>query len=166
MSAILQIDFQLVFTKPCCTYLHSRADKRCRQHMARVCILLPHGIYSLIATALTTMGWIAALFENSCNYAMLSGDIVNDISIEEVPYLQVGFQAYKNPQLDIATNTWYAPSSTGQCVSYPTNVEIDAVWNLSKLFSFMGIVLGGGATFYLWISTCCRFGRGSWRWAG
>jgi hypothetical protein len=133
--------------------------------MTRVCVLLPHGAYSLITAALTTMGWIAALFENSCNYALLSGDIVKDISIEEVPYLQVGFQAYKNPQLNINTNTWYA-SRTGQCISYPTNVEIDAVWKISNLFSFVGLVLGGGATFYLWISTCCRFSRGSWRWAG
>lgn len=111
------------------------------------------------------MGWIAALFENSCNYALLYGDIVNDISIEEVPYLQVGFQAYKDPQLNIDTNTWHA-SRTGQCISYPTNFEIDTVWKISNLFSFVGVVLGGGATFYLWISTCCRFSRGSWRWAG
>jgi hypothetical protein len=133
--------------------------------MARTCVLLPHGIYSLITAALTTMGWIAALFDNSCNYAVLSGDIVDDISIDEVPFLLVGFHAYKNPQLNLDTNSWYA-SKTGQCISYPTSVEIDAVWKISNLFSFIGLVLGGGATFYLWISTCCRFSRGSWRWAG
>lgn len=133
--------------------------------MARTCVLLPHGIYSLITAALTSMGWIAALFDNSCDYALLTGDIVDDISIEQVPFLQAGFQAYKNPQLNLDTNNWYA-SKAGPCISYPTSVEIDAIWKLSNLFSFIGLVLGGGATFYLWISTCCRFSRGSWRWAG
>jgi hypothetical protein len=133
--------------------------------MVRTCVLLPHGAYSLVTAALTTMGWLAALFENSCNYAVLSGDIVGDISIEEVPFLQVGFQAYKDPQLDIDTNNWYA-SRTGQCITFPASVEIDVIWRLSSFFSFIGLVLGGGATFYLWISTCCRFSRGSWHWAG
>ena len=133
--------------------------------MVRTCVLLPHGFYSLVTAALTTMGWIAALFDNSCNYAILSGDIVRDISIEDVPFLQVGFQAYKDPKLDIDTDSWYA-SRTGQCITFPTSVEIDAIWRISSFFSFVGLVLGGGATFYLWISTCCRFTRGSWRWAG
>ena len=133
--------------------------------MVRSCVLLPHGLYSLITAALTTMGWVAALFENSCNYAIVSGGIVNEVSIAEVPFLQVGLQAYTEPIYNVETMQWDT-SRTGQCIEFPTTVTMDIPWKLSNGFSFVGLVLGGGATFYLWISTCCRFSKGSWRWAG
>lgn len=133
--------------------------------MTRTCVLLPHGPFSLVTATLTTMGWLAALFENSCNYALLSGDVVDEVSISSVPFIQVGLEAYRLPRFDSDTQSWYA-SRTGECILYPSSINIDAVWKFSTAFSFIGLVLGGGATFYLWISTFCRFSRGSWRWAG
>jgi hypothetical protein len=133
--------------------------------MPKHCSPLPHGIYSLMTAMLTTMGWIAALFENSCNFALIAGDIVNEVSVQEVPFLQFGVQAYRAPQFNVDTTSWHT-TRTGQCISYPTNVNIDLIWKISNAFTFAGLVLGGGATFYLWISTFCRFSRGSWRCAG
>lgn len=133
--------------------------------MPRTCVLLPHGPFSLLTAALTTMGWLAALFENSCNYALVSGDVVDEVSITPVPFIQVGLQAYRLPHLDTETQSWHA-SRTGECILYPSTIDIDGIWKLSNGFSFVAMVLGGGATFYLWISTFCRFSRGSWRWAG
>jgi hypothetical protein len=133
--------------------------------MPRTCVLLPHGPFSLLTAALTTMGWLAALFENSCNYALVSGDVVDEVSITPVPFIQVGLDAYRLPHFDTDSQSWHA-SRTGECIRYPSTVDIDGIWKLSNAFSFVGLVLGGGATFYLWISTFCRFSRGSWRWAG
>ena len=131
------------------------------------CLLLPHGVYSLVITVLVTTGWLAALFEDGCNYAKLSGDlVVEELGLSpDIPYVEVGLQAYRVPTLD-AENDNYDPEFFGQCVAYPDSVTPDLPWNFAKGFSFLALVLGGGATFYLWISTCCRFSRGSWRWAG
>lgn len=133
--------------------------------MSPPCLLLPHGVYSLLPALLTNMGWIAALFKSSCNYALLSGEIVKDISVAEPPYLEVGLQAYRAPVFNTAAHQWEF-SSSASCVAYPDTVQIDLSWKFANAFSFLALVLGGGATFYLWISSCCRFSRGSWRWAG
>jgi len=134
--------------------------------MPKTCLLLPHGLYSLVITILVTTGWLAALFEDGCNYAKLSGDLISDLALSpDTPYVEVGLQAYRMPALNLQAEDW-DPVFVGQCVAYPTTVTQDTPWNLAKGFSFLALVLGGGATFYLWISTCCRFSRGSWRWAG
>lgn len=133
--------------------------------MTNSCLLLPHGVYSLLPAVLTTMGWLAALFEDTCNYALISGDIVAEISELQVPYLEVGRQAYRVPVFNVAANQWESVH-TSACIAYPAEVPMDFPWKFAKGCTFLALVLGGGATFYLWISTCCRFSRGSWRWAG
>jgi hypothetical protein len=135
------------------------------KNMTTSCLLLPHGAYSLLAAVLTTMGWVAALFEDSCNYALVSGNVVKDIDERDPPYLEVGLQAYRAPTVNADTGEWEFVH-TGSCLAYPDTVPMDASWKFAKGFTFLALVLGGGATFYLWISTCCRFSRGSWRWAG
>lgn len=133
--------------------------------MPHSCLLLPHGVYSLLAAVLTTMGWLSALFLQGCNYAKVSGAITGSVTALDVPYIFVGLQSYGVPEYSTSASKWeYSPTS--ECSVYPSAVHMDAAWNASKGFSFLALVLGGGATFYLWISTCCRFSRGSWRWAG
>ena len=135
--------------------------------MATSCRLLPHGAYSLLPATLTTLGWIASLFHDACNYAKVTGNVVDDMSnTPDLPFVQVGFQAYREASYNVETNEWDIVKS-GVCIEYPSDVvEMDWYWNFSKAFSFLALVLGGGATFFLWIPTCLRFNRGSWRWAG
>ncbi|EEC47786.1 predicted protein [Phaeodactylum tricornutum CCAP 1055/1] len=128
--------------------------------------LLPHGVYSLIPTVLTSMAWLASIFQDNCGFARLSGDIVADMtSSTEVPWLEVGFTAFREPRHNMQTNQWEVVY-TGTCLPYPDVVEIDLIWKTSKAFAFLALVLGGGGTFFLWFSTCCVFSRGTWRWAG
>lgn len=129
------------------------------------CVTLPHGAYSLVPAALTTMAWIASLFQNGCDFSRLTGSIVQKIN-PDVPFLEVGFAAYREPTYNAATKEWQVVY-TGNCLDYPGDVvQQDAYWNVSKAFEFIALVLGGGGTFFLWCSTCCVFSRGTWRWAG
>jgi hypothetical protein len=132
--------------------------------MPTSCRLLPHGAYSLLVAVLTTMGWISALYQDGCNYAKLQGDLSDFNVADDVPYLEVGMNAYRVPKYE--ANAANYEVTFGRCALYPEHVRTDTAWNAAKAFVFVSLVLGGGATFYLWISTCCRFSRGSWRWAG
>jgi hypothetical protein len=129
--------------------------------------LLPHGSYALIPAVLTTMAWISALFQEGCDFARASGDIVNQLATSEgTPWLEVGFSAYREPRFNERTNQWEVVY-TGACLAYPeTVVHIDGTWKVSKGFTFLALVFGGGATFFLWFSTCCIFSRATWRLAG
>ena len=113
------------------------------------------------------MGWIASLFQDGCDYARLTGDIVRTIAIQDdAPWLEVGFAAYREPIQNIETGEWDVVY-TGSCLEYPEDVvDIDTNWNVAKAFAFLALVLGGGGTFFLWFNTCCVFSRGTWRWAG
>jgi hypothetical protein len=134
--------------------------------MPSSCIVLPHGLYSFLPTLLTTLGWMAALFEDTCNYAKVSGDIVSSISELKVPYLEVGLQAYREPTFNVATGQWESVHNEN-CIAYPdAEITMDTPWVLAKAFTFLALILGGSSTLYLWISTCCRFSRGSWLFAG
>jgi hypothetical protein len=128
--------------------------------------MLPHGAYSLIPAVLTTMGWLASLFQDGCDFSRLSGTLVSEIASDsKAPWLEVGFAMYREPLYDPQTNQWNLVYS-GQCLQYPGAVDIDGVWKISKGFAFLALVLGGGGTIFLWFSTCCVFSRGSWQWAG
>jgi hypothetical protein len=105
------------------------------------------------------------LFQTGCNYAKLSGEAVPELANADTPYVEVGLQAYRIPNYDVITDEFDVVYS-GECIEYPASINIDGTWKAAKGFQFAALVLGGGATFYLWISTCCRFSRGSWRWAG
>lgn len=129
------------------------------------CLLLPHGVYSLVISVLVTIGWLAAMFEDGCNYAKLSGNLDAFLVSSDTPFIEIGLEAYRLPKVNVDTDVW-DPVLAGACVAYPDDVTMDAPWKMARIFWFLALVLGGGATFYLWISTCCRFSRGSWRWAG
>ena len=132
------------------------------------CLLLPHGLYSLLISVLVTIGWLAALFEHGCNYAKLSGNLDAFLVSSDTPFIEIGLQAYRLPKVNVATVDEWDPDLAGACVAYSDEfaATMDAPWKMAKACSFLALVLGGGSTFYLWISTCCRFSRGSWRWAG
>jgi len=131
------------------------------------CLLLPHGLYSLLITVLVTIGWVASLFEDGCTYARVTGPTADKLALSpDAPYVEVGLQAYRVPRYNAALAEWN-DALIGTCLAYPAeSVPEDGPWKFAKACSFLALVLGGGATLYLWISACCRFSRGSWRWAG
>jgi len=130
------------------------------------CRMLPHGSYSLIPAILTTMGWLASLFQDGCDYSKLTGDTVRAIATEDgVPYLEVGFAAYRQPTLDTKSGNWQVVY-VGQCLDYPSGVPRGSYWTAAMVFDFLALVLGGSGSLFLWFTAGCIFSRGTWRWAG
>jgi hypothetical protein len=131
--------------------------------------MLPHGNYSLMPAVLTTMAWLASLFQDKCDFSRVTGDIVATLSAaDDTPFLEFGFAAYREPIFDGNTGKWHVVY-TGKCLEYPEGdniVDQDVSWNAAKICAFFASVLGGGGTFFLWFSTCCIFGRATWRLAG
>lgn len=148
---------------------------------------LPHGTYTLIPTILTTMAWLISLSQDGCDYARITGPIVNKMinansasdsrnegpartnSTEKsmiIPFLELGLSAYRAPTFNMESNNWEI-DYRGDCLSYDTAIiDMDDAWTASKMFAFLGLVLGGGGSVFLWISSCCIFSPGTWRWAG
>ena len=131
--------------------------------MPSSCRLLPHGGYSLLPAVLTTMGWISALFQEGCDFAILTGPTVANWGVD-VPWLEVGFQAYREPVYD-ENGTWRTVYG-GSCLEYPSPDPVDSIWQVSKGLNFVAVVLGGAGTFYLWFATLCVFSKATWRLAG
>jgi len=137
------------------------------------CSLLPHGAYTLIPATLSTMGWIASLAQDGCDYSRLTGPTVDDLTagstvvvVGGIPYLEVGFNAYRSPQYWPQDNEWKVDYSS-QCIAYdPDVVTMDIFWKLGKAFEFFSLVLGGGGALFLWFSGCFVFSPATWRWAG
>lgn len=131
-----------------------------------VCRLLPHGAYALVCAVLSTLAWLSSLFQDGCDFAQLTGNVVALLTQNaETPYLDVGFAQYRAPTFT-AGQGW-SISYSGSCQSYPSNlVSVDGHWRAAKGFDFLALVLGGGGTLFLWFSTCFVFSKGTWRWAG
>jgi hypothetical protein len=132
------------------------------------CRMLPHGSYSLIPAILSSMAWLASLFQDGCDFSKLTGPTVQQLAINpKVPWLEVGLAAYREPYLNTQSGNWEVVYS-GACFAYPDDgsVNRDTVWNAARAFDFVALVLGGGGCFFLWFATCCVFSRVTWRWAG
>ena len=127
------------------------------------CRLLPHGSYALFIATLATLAWSASVFQDGCDFAVVRGDMVQDISSSpDVPYLEFGIGAYREPHRT-SDGDWKM-NYGGACTEYP--FDIDPAWTASKAFAFLALVIGGGGTLFVWCSTCFVFSRGTWRWAG
>lgn len=132
------------------------------------CFLLPHGGYALIPTVLTTMAWVASIFQDGCDYAIIEGPIVQTITDDDdsVPWVEVGFAAFREPEYHADTDRWEV-TYTGACTDYDLDrVDLDPAWKAAKAFAFLALVLGGGGALFLWFSACCVFSKATWRWAG
>lgn len=122
---------------------------------------------------------IRAIFADVCYrfYVLadskLSGPTVDDLTASSsvkvvggVPYLEVGFNAYRAPQYWPADNEWRVDYAS-QCTEYdPDVVTMDVFWKMGKAFEFFSLVLGGGGALFLWFSSCFVFSPVTWRWAG
>ena len=149
------------------------ANSTNEQQQRKGCSLLPHGAYTLIPATLSTMGWIASLAQDGCDYSRLTGPTVDDLMaggtvvvVGGIPYLEVGFNAYRAPQYWPQDNEWKVDYSS-RCIAYdPDVVTMDIFWKLGKAFEFFSLVLGGGGALFLWFSGCFVFSPATWRWAG
>lgn len=111
------------------------------------------------------------MFQDNCSYASTTNvDLIADLTQgneDSVPRLTLGFMAFTIPSDETTREVfdWH-----NVCLPYPTEgdpwSQPDGIWQFARVCSFLSLVLGGGATFYLWTSTCCRFQKSSWRWAG
>lgn len=130
------------------------------------CSLLPHGGYTLLPAVLSTMAWLASLAQDGCDYARITGPVVNDLTQSNIiPYLEVGFNAYREPSYYPDEDKWKV-EYTGHCYDYGDVVNIDGYWKVAKAFAFISLVFGGGGALFLWFSSCFVFSPGTWRWAG
>jgi hypothetical protein len=119
-------------------------------------------------TVLTTLAWVASIFQDGCDYAIVSGPIVQAISYHdaEIPWVEVGYSGFRTPTYT-AVNGTYVITYTAQCLNYNLDrVQFDPAWNTGKAFAFLALVLGGGGTLFLWFSVCCVFSKATWRFAG
>ena len=83
------------------------------------CLLLPHGLYSLLITVLVTIGWVASLLEDGCTYARVTGPTADELAFSpDAPYVEVGLQAYRVPHYNAALAEWN-DAVIGQCLAYP-----------------------------------------------
>ena len=144
--------------------------QRQNNNNSKSCLLLPHGSYSLFVAILCTLGWLACLFQDGCDYAHVMGPVVQLLMVNATqvpPWLEFGIGAYRAPALvnvNEEDQEWVT-SFGGSCTLYPPEF-MDTAWTTSRVFSFLSLVLGGGGTLFLWCSTCFIFGRGTWRWTG
>ncbi len=131
-----------------------------------VCRMLPHGAYALVCAVLSTLAWLASLIQDTCDFAQLTGDLVELLTQNpEIPYVDVGFAQFRAPTP--TGSGGFTMDSSSSCSNYPSSlVSIDGHWKAAKGFDFMALVLGGGGTLFLWFSTCFVFSKGTWRWAG
>jgi len=111
------------------------------------------------------MAWIASLAQDGCDFSRLTGPSVAVLTQSDaVPYLEVGFNSYRQPEFVRETNEWRVQYSKS-CIDYSGEIP-DIYWNAARIFAFMALVFGGGGALFLWFSSCFVFGPGTWRWAG
>lgn len=131
------------------------------------CLFLPHGLYAVMPALFSTFAWLSSLTQDGCDYARLTGPIVTEITNDpNVPFLDVGFNQYRVPELDSVTGRWIVDYRL-PCEDYDEDfVNMDGYWKVSKGTAFLSLVFGGGGALFLWFSSCFVFSRGTWRWAG
>jgi len=69
---------------------------------------------------------------------------------------------------DILLPNWSRNRTLG-CTEYPSEVVLgimDSSWNTARTFAFLGLVLGGAGTSFLFCSLCFVFSKVTWRWTG
>jgi hypothetical protein len=89
------------------------------------CRMLPHGSYSLIPAILSSMAWLASLFQDGCDFSKLTGPTVQQLAINpKVPWLEVGLAAYREPYLNTQSGNWEVVYS-GACFAYPDDGSVN-----------------------------------------
>lgn len=150
---------------------------------------LPHGCYPLFVALLCTLGWMASLMQDGCEFARVEGPVVAELTtLGELPplWLEFGIGAFRAPSeesmAEVSQNTtktdfqwqlehWFRHLFEGEenCELFQVETMekfMDNAWTTARTFAFLALVLGGGGSLFLWASTFFVFTRGTWRWTG
>jgi hypothetical protein len=129
------------------------------------CSTLPHGFYSLGITLLAVLGWFFSLFQDGCDYAKVSGPILQQLASSRfVPWLEFGMGAFREPVLQ-TDGTFQTTLHENSCTLYADEF-IDGAWRTAQTFSFLALAIGGAASLFLMFTTCFVVSRETWRWIG
>jgi hypothetical protein len=126
-------------------------------HYVSLCFIQP--------IVLATIGWLAILTPDGCNFARVEGPIVADITTNpEMPFLEVGLARYREAFL--INDTWTIDYNN-QCKDYNVDiVTIGGVWRFSRITAFLALVFGGAGVLLIWFSSCFIFSKKAWKWVG
>lgn len=129
--------------------------------------IMPHGGPVLFPITLVTLGWIAAIAHDGCDFARVTGPAAELLTgSPAVPYVDCGMAAYRVPGFYPAANSWRVAYSE-ECLSYAyIEVLADRPWVSAEWLNFLSIIVGGGTTMFLWSATCLTLRPNSWRAAG
>jgi len=140
------------------------------------CRQLPHGLYSVIITILAILAWIAAAFQDKCNYAHVRGPIVEEFNATS-PWLAFGLVGWNEPiPIPITTTTTNGTTTTtdiiyqssSECQSYPPFflASLDSMWSTGKTLAFFAQCIGGGGSLFVGCSLRIIFSKATWKWTG
>ena len=112
-----------------------------------------------------SLAFSSSLSKDGCDYSRITGPIVAEITNNpDTPFVDAGLNRYRAPIVN-DSGDWVL-DYTVQCEEYnPDVVTIDSAWRLAKFTSFLSLVLGGGGTMYILLSSCLVFRESAWRWA-
>jgi hypothetical protein len=129
--------------------------------------MMPHGGAILFPITLVTLGWIASLTHDGCDYARLTGPAVEILTgTSSIPFIDIGMTAFRVPQFYPASNTWRVAYSS-ECRPYShLDIIADKAWVASEWLNFSSIVIGGTVMMFLWSGTCLTLRKNYWKCIG
>lgn len=131
------------------------------------CRMMPHGGPVLFPIVLATLGLCASLADDGCDYARLRGAAVEMLTgTAAVPFVDCGMSAYRVPGFYPAEQSWRVVYSD-ECRPYRhMSLLADTSWVAAEWLRFLGLVVGGTTTMFLWTSTCLTLRPNYWHAAG
>lgn len=124
---------------------------------------MPHGPFSLAVVTLAWLAWMAALYQDGCDYAHVTGPVISTRLNSTAPWVEMGLGAWREPTF-VAENDQYETNFEGKCQLYP--FAMDTIWSLARTLGFLSLCLGGGGTLFGTCCLCIVFSKATWTWTG
>jgi len=132
-------------------------------------ILLPHGGYPLVVATLASMAWMTTISHDGCDFVRITGPAVEKLTNSDTyPFAELGFRSFRIPTFYPDFNEWQIRYSDS-CLSYDVlgDEAFDSFWIIASTTNSIGMVFGGAACLFLWVSaTCVAITRLNWRLLG
>ena len=135
-------------------------------------VLLPHGGFPLVPASLSTMAWLASLFQDGCDFARLTGVSLTALNNStDFPFAEIGFESYRVPIHNFEKDEWTI-RYTDRCLDYKApdvngeEIKFDLYWKVGKMMHLLATIFGGAGTLLLWFAAIfMAFTKTQWRWA-